>query len=214
MENNDNLDPLSTLCPFCNNILDTETVKLTEKGANSINKISNEFNINVRVAVGQEVHTQCRKLHSRLPTNNQKGTPDGSRSSSSNRQPTFRFKDHCMFCETPVKADGKKRGISVYPVRTKDFQSSITKICKERRDSWGLAVLGRIEFVQDLHAADAVYHQECSANFRTGKQIPHEYFPRGSEAKKQKGHPKDDQRREAFQKVSFNITITKMYFRA
>jgi hypothetical protein len=26
--------------------------------------------------------------------------------------------------------------------------------------------------VQDLHATDAVYHQKCSVNFRTGKSLP------------------------------------------
>lgn len=31
---------------------------------------------------------------------------------------------------------------------------------------------GLIAFVNDLHAADALYQQQCSANFRTGTNIP------------------------------------------
>ena len=53
-----------------------------------------------------------------------------------------------------------------------DFQDFIAQICKERNDEWSEIVLGRLEYAQDLHAADAVYHQACSVNFRTGKQVP------------------------------------------
>ena len=31
------------------------------------------------------------------------------------------------------------------------------------------------EDVSDLHAADAVYHQCCSGNFRTGRSIPKKF---------------------------------------
>lgn len=34
-------------------------------------------------------------------------------------------------------------------------------ICDERRDEWSAEVRGRIKSVNDLHAADAVYHQSC-----------------------------------------------------
>lgn len=60
----------------------------------------------------------------------------------------------------------------MYPVRTSDFQTKIEDVCKMRDDEWALDVRGRLEFVQDLHAADALYHQQCSVNFRTLKQIP------------------------------------------
>ena len=55
---------------------------------------------------------------------------------------------------------------------TQDFQDSIAQIWKERNDEWSEIVLGRLEYAQDLHAADAVYHQTCSVVFRTGKQVP------------------------------------------
>ena len=44
----------------------------------------------------------------------------------------------------------------------------------KRKDAWGQEVLGRIEFTSDLHAYDAVYHQQCSSNFRTFKSKPKE----------------------------------------
>ena len=48
----------------------------------------------------------------------------------------------------------------------------IQEACKVGNDEWAETVRGRLEFAQDLHAADAVCHQTCSVNFRTGKQIP------------------------------------------
>ena len=44
------------------------------------------------------------------------------------------------------------------------------QICIERSDTCAYTVRGRIEFAQDLHATDAIYHPVCSTNFRTSKQ--------------------------------------------
>ena len=45
------------------------------------------------------------------------------------------------------------------------------KTCRERNDDWSQTVLGRLEYLRDFHAADAVYQQTCNINFRTGKNI-------------------------------------------
>ncbi|KAH3738440.1 hypothetical protein DPMN_002484 [Dreissena polymorpha] len=45
-------------------------------------------------------------------------------------------------------------------------------VCESRKDEWGYQVLARLEFAQDLHAADAMYHQTCNVNFRTARQLP------------------------------------------
>lgn len=60
-------------------------------------------------------------------------------------------------------------------MRTQDFQDSIAQICKERNDEWSEIVLDRLEYAQELHATDAVYHQSCSVNFHTGKQVPRQH---------------------------------------
>ena len=97
----------------------------------------------------------------------------------------------------------KMRGFDTIPVRAKDFQDSKRKACKERNDQW--AVLGRLEYAQDLHAADTVYHETCSVNFRTGKSIPIQYSSESgnSAAKKsnQGGRPVDTVKSSAFMKV-------------
>ena len=78
--------------------------------------------------------------------------------------------------------------------------------CAEREDDWGLKVKSRVEFVSDLPAADAVYHQACSVNFRTGKQIPKKYIPDVANVKRFKlGRPQDAVQAEAFMKVMENL---------
>ncbi|KAL8604332.1 hypothetical protein ACOMHN_028095 [Nucella lapillus] len=43
-------------------------------------------------------------------------------------------------------------------------------------DKWAEAVLARIKSVNDLPAADALYHKQCSVNFRTTRGIPQALF--------------------------------------
>ncbi len=56
--------------------------------------------------------------------------------------------------------------------------------------------------MHDLPAADAIYHQTCNVNFRTGKQIPSVYAT-GTQAYKKKkvGCPMDEESSSAFRKV-------------
>ena len=42
----------------------------------------------------------------------------------------------------------------------------------EVQNTWANDRFSRLSAVIDLPAAEAVYHQSCNANFRTGKQIP------------------------------------------
>ena len=64
-----------------------------------------------------------------------------------------------------------------YAVRTHSFEYPISEMCKSRNDQWAMTVLGRINSkTSDLHAEDAVYHQICSVNLRTGKEIPQKFY--------------------------------------
>lgn len=45
---------------------------------------------------------------------------------------------------------------------------------RQRKDDWSQKVLHIIQFAKDLPAADACYHQQCSVNFRTFKDLPQE----------------------------------------
>lgn len=164
-------------CFFCNDALSNgqQTVVLGKKGVDTINKIG-EFN----AEVGQIVHTNCRRVYTRDCCSKPPGKSENANlftPSTSRRSllPIFTFKEHCFFCGESAKYDGRKKGFEVIPVRTIEFKDSIHQICRERNDEWANIVLGRIEFASDLHAVDAVYHQQCSINFRTGKYIPKDF---------------------------------------
>ena len=84
----------------------------------------------------------------------------------------FNFKSHCFFCGQLAKAGSKRKSSDILTVRTIEMKDTILAVCRERGDSWADSVQARILHIHDLHAADAVYHQIYSVNFRTKKQIP------------------------------------------
>ncbi|KAL5020675.1 hypothetical protein ScPMuIL_002240, partial [Solemya velum] len=170
-------------CCICSELTDDgrETSELGEKGSDSINRASEQRGSSVTANPGQRVHKNCRRvfcnqnaINAYIRTQNQPAASSSGENSAKLRSesPQFIFKEHCLFCGLAAKYDGKKRGFNIIPVRTMDFQGTVTKICESRNDEWSRAVYGRILSVNDLPAADAVYHQSCSVNFRTGKQVP------------------------------------------
>ena len=181
-------------------------VTLTEKGSNSINKASEARGTSLRTQAGQRVHTECRKRYTnpKYITVAQKKQRLSSSPTCLLRSLLFNFKEHCIFCGQPAKCLGEKHGGDVYPVRTMDFQVSVLQICEERRDYWSNTVAGRLACVADLHAADAIYHQTCSVNFRTGRRIPQQYSSNAGESmeKRQLGRPEEFEKKQAFLEVA------------
>ena len=151
------------------------------------------------------VHQKCRRDFCRPKKSTSKIIEEQPAIGRRSVKPSFNTKEHCFFCGQPAKIDRRKRGNDVIPVRTQDFQDSIAQICKERNDEWSEIVLGRLEYAQDLHAADAVYHQACSVNFRTGKQVPLQHCSDDGSDKDTKrprqGRPVDTGKATAFLKV-------------
>ena len=68
-------------------------------------------------------------------------------------------------------------------------------MCRQRDDQWASRVLGRIKSVCDLPAAEALYHQQCSVNFRTSQNIPQVAPPH------KKNRPREDAVENEFQSV-------------
>jgi hypothetical protein len=89
------------------------------------------------------------------------------------------------------------KGVSMYFQCELRTSRSTSKKYAERNDSWSTNVLSGIQFVEDLHATDAVYHQKCSVNFRTGKSLP---SPTPNK-KKTTGRPPKQDVQIAFQKT-------------
>ncbi len=116
----------------------------------------------------------------------------------------FNFSTDCFFCGNPA-IFGRKRNCDVVLVETVEVRDTILAVCHERGDTWADNVRARILHVHDLHAADAVYHQVCSVNFRTKKQTPavHDHnMSTPKRAKPKPGRPPDKKRTDAFLEVA------------
>ncbi|CAG2250738.1 unnamed protein product [Mytilus edulis] len=200
-------------CVFCQQPLDNgeKTVLLRQKGCEGINRANEVLNTSIETRPGQIVHQDCRRDFCRHREIRQ--LENSSVLSEKSRQlrsaaNNFSFRDHCLFCALPIKKNGNKRSADCYPVRTFDFQNAVRATCLDRNDEWGYQVLERIEFGRDLPAVDAVYHQVCSTNFRTMRQIPkHMQEPSPKVQKVGKGRPTNWTQTEAFLKTVTYLEI-------
>lgn len=203
-------------CAICKHDLDGEgeVVTLREKGSEGINRASAERSDTIDTVPGQQVHKNCRREYC-LPSNiarAKKLAETTSSETTSNRhsltrkaEHCFSFKTDCVFCGTKVEFGGqRKRSGEVFRVTTVETKDTILGICSERGDAWAETIRSRLLNVHDLPAADAVYHQTCNVNFRTKRQLPRIYEVDESPAVKKKkvGRPEDEEKREAFLKVT------------
>ena len=132
---------------------------LGQKGVRIIKLIDSSID----AQVGDRVHIDCRRNLVRPPyikISTSVGISDSTFNITSYclQTPKFSPIDNCIFCSQAAKYNGKKKGFDTIPVRTKDFQASIGSVCRKRNDEWLNVVLGRLEYAQDFHAADNVYH--------------------------------------------------------
>ena len=195
-------------CIFCQEALKEKesVVILTSKGCEGITRASKTRGDQIHTEPGQQVHKQCRRVYC-IPnaisayTRNRKLVNNASTSDQfvlRSAEPSFSYKEHCLFCGNPDTYDHRRaKGHKLIQVRTREFQTEIQKLCDTRRDKWSERVKGRFNSINDLFAADAVYHQVCSVNFRTNKSIPHQFATEECPQAK-RGRPQ----KEAFLKVA------------
>lgn len=189
----------------------TDIVTLGEKGSDGINRASQERNDTILTAPGQQVHKICRRDYCK-PQNIQRAlkesqgetsSPQKKRSLTRSAESSFSFQTDCFYCATEVvfeSDDKKSRPKDVFNVTTVETKNVVLNVCSNRGDTWAAAVRARLLNVHDLPAADAVYHQSCSSNFRTGKQIPLAYSTAENASKKRKsaGRPQSRDKYDAF----------------
>eukprot|EP00794_Sanderia_malayensis_P002071 gene2071-2348_t len=180
------------VCVICKEEVGDESgshVTLTAKGAIGVCNASKERHDELVVTAGEKVHKSCRDSYinkKNIKSYNKKkestsyaGSPVKRRLRTDHE---FDYRLNCLFCKYPV-SERDKRDKKAYQVMCKncEFDISILKICEQRNDSWAVSVKGRIAYVNDLHSKDAVHHQVCSTNFRTGKDIPETLKAKGSQ---------------------------------
>ena len=77
-------------------------------------------------------------------------------------------------------------------------------MCKTRSDKWAEKVTYLLNFVSDLPAADAMYHNICSINFRTGKDLPLTFMGVDDDdscTREKRGRRKNQSQEDAFLRV-------------
>ena len=202
-----------SLCVLCNKSkVDEVCSVIRQKGAATLNKaILDRKDNRTSVKEGDCVHESCRKnyvssekIAKLLDLEDQKWSIRVKNARPTRGSSTFTFNDHCFLCGSLVnRLVSHKPGFDFALVLTADFEQSIKQYCEERRDDWALEVLGRISSVSDLRAADAIYHKQCSSNFRTKNDIPDKFANKSGIKKRKKygGSSVDDDRREAFKSV-------------
>ena len=124
--------------------------------------------------------------------------PSTSRDASSlhSGQVKFDFKTKCFFCtETYDEEKERKKSYAkrrtIFNVRTTTFHNSIIVRGQERKAEWGNDVLRRICTVGDLHAADAIYHEDCYKRF----------LLTSAPSKRKAGRPQDEGILEAMEEI-------------
>ena len=186
---------------------------LGEKGSVSINKASESRGDTIHSRPGQMVHQDCRRKYcnpdqiAKTVKLQEQGHGSAIRTPalrSAERQ--FTWSTDCFFCGQPAKMGDKRKGYAanaiVKTAKTIEVRDTILAVCHERGDAWADAVQARILHVHDLHAADAVYHQVCSVNFRTKKQVPACAIHESSSKRAKLGRPRDRERTQAFLEVA------------
>ena len=80
---------------------------------------------------------------------------------------------------------------------TKDILSTIKATAVKRQDEFGQRILGRVEGINDLVAAEGRYHHDCDLNFR---------FKEEGEPLGKRGRRIDVRKQEAFDKLCHYLT--------
>ena len=86
----------------------------------------------------------------------------------------FNFRKDCFYCGYAIREREKKTKKS-YNVscKNREVDKAVHQAIFDRKDNeWFTEFKGRLAFVNDFRAEDAMYHIQCSSNFRTGKGNP------------------------------------------
>ena len=204
------------ICVFCKGslIYKEGITVLTAKGCEGIQRACTQRNEIIITVAGQKVHTKCKKRYCNskyiaLDSKKRKYDEVDSEGMPSTRSSTgsaFDIREQCLFCGqgTNIPLDHRPDS-KLTKVSTLGIKDTIIEDCNKRNDLWAEEVLSRIEYVQDLFAADAVYHKQCRINFRIKRQMPGKYIPDEythpiKQAKR--GRNKDSVKSAAFQQVA------------
>ena len=209
---------MESKCIICKQVISTSdgSAVISQKGADGINLAAEQRGDTPCAVPGNSIHTICRRdfcdkrrIDRHIQDQNREvASCSFKQSSKSLRSSSVAGNNvnNCIFCDQTVSFDDSHtKSEKCYKVRTIKLKFTLAEQCRNRNDEWGITVLGRLNAItSDLHAADSVYHNICSVNFRTGKNLPirfltEDYCNDRKPAKRTRlGRPADDIRLEAF----------------
>lgn len=146
------------------------TAVLWSKGCESINAASKILRLDITVHPGQTVHRVCRRNpchHKDVRRSNRQITPSEGRTLKSPGN-CFSFNKQCLSVERLSVLMEVIKELTFILLWHSTFRIQIEALCTQRGDEWAELVRGRLQFVHELPAVDAVYHQVWNVNFRTG----------------------------------------------
>ena len=75
----------------------------------------------------------------------------------------FPFSERCIICNEDIVVDERHpaRQQTIHRASTIMLKTSLLRMAMARKDSFGMAVQGRLEGIADLVAEEAVYHHKC-----------------------------------------------------
>ena len=124
------------------------------------------------------VHSNCRReyVDPRRPIKVKRSAPSEPPSTPKRQklrssQPTFRWKEHCFYCDSKVIFDDKHPNRYPNSRRVGGKPESVNMIhqvrnrCDERNEEFASVVKKRLSVINDLVAVEAVYHSPCQSRF-------------------------------------------------
>jgi len=198
---------MSKVCAICQNQNDhSEFVQPRLIGIKTINQASKARGDKVKVHLGDNVHTVCRKhyIHKWYVDKSFQEQLENAHNRTRGSNPSFSCKTKCFFCGNNVTVrDKQSKCASEVLSKNRDIDKKVMEEVSNRGyDEWALVLLGRLEGICDLHAEDAVYHHQCYSNFVTRRNIPLKHqTSENSHGKRKRGRPKDELQEEIYNDI-------------
>ncbi len=185
-------------------------VTFTSKACGGISEASKRQHDQIHNEPGQQVHKHCRRVYcksKRYICMLRKRKLEFNTSASDQHvllsvESAFNYKEHRLFCgkSNTYNHQREAKGHKLKRVQTGESHIEIETLFDKRKDRWSDTVRGRLNSINDLFAADVMYHQICSINFLTNKSIPSHFLSSEEYPRAKRGRPQHILQRESILK--------------
>jgi hypothetical protein len=153
--------------------------------------------INLHLEDTHKAHGHCRRrLSYEARRANNVETSHPKRRVTRSKTVAFSFRDMCFLCSCPCSPGNDMRKV----LSGEEFDKRVREVIRQRGfDEWAVAVQGRMDMVNDLFSADAVYHLTCLSRFK--QKLQHTPF------KIKRGRPQNNDAMRAFERLCDKLEL-------